>query len=142
MGTPVEGMNPETRDMVMEAIKVGYRHIDTAGGYGNEEAVGAAIRASKVPREELFVTTKLPYVTYSIVTADDSNENHHNVAEAFEKSFNNLNIGYIDLYVCESTATWTDDSSSTGRWARTPKEKPCLSTSRLPTMRPGSRWNS
>ena len=53
-------MNQETYDMVTEALKVGYRHIDTAGGYGNEEAVGAAIRDSKFPREKLFVTTKLP----------------------------------------------------------------------------------
>lgn len=60
MGTPVEGMNQETYDMVVNAIKVGYRHIDTAGGYGNEQAVGAAIRDSKVPRDQLFVTTKLP----------------------------------------------------------------------------------
>jgi diketogulonate reductase-like aldo/keto reductase len=63
MGTPVEGMNQETYDMVANALKVGYRHIDTAGGYGNEEAVGAAIRASGIPREEIFVTTKLSYVS-------------------------------------------------------------------------------
>lgn len=62
MGTPVEGMNPETYDMVSQALKVGYRHIDTAGGYGNEEAVGAAVRDSGLRREEVFVTTKLPYV--------------------------------------------------------------------------------
>jgi len=87
MGTRVEGMNQETYDMVTEALKVGYRHIDTAGGYGNEEAVGAAIRDSKFHREKLFVTTKLP------------NEDHHNVAETFEKSLKNLDIGYIDLYL-------------------------------------------
>jgi diketogulonate reductase-like aldo/keto reductase len=62
MGSKVEGMNQETYDMVTTALKVGYRHIDTAGGYGNEEAVGAAIRDSGVKREDIFVTTKLPFV--------------------------------------------------------------------------------
>lgn len=60
MGTRVEGMNQETYDMVKNALRVGYRHIDTAGGYGNEEAVGAAIRDSGIPRKDIFVTTKLP----------------------------------------------------------------------------------
>jgi len=87
MGTPVEGMNQETFDMVSEALKVGYRHIDTAGGYGNEEAVGAAIRASGIPREEIFVTTKLP------------NEKHHAVKESFEGQVKKLNIEYVDLYL-------------------------------------------
>jgi glycerol 2-dehydrogenase (NADP+) len=48
--------------MVSNALKYGYRHIDTAWGYGNEEAVGKAIRESGIPREEIFVTTKLTYV--------------------------------------------------------------------------------
>lgn len=53
---------PETYEMVSNALKYGYRHIDTAWGYGNEEAVGKAIRDSGIPREEIFVTTKLTYV--------------------------------------------------------------------------------
>ena len=48
-----------TQIVVEEAIKTGYRLIDTAQVYGNEEAVGKAIKASGVPREELFITTKL-----------------------------------------------------------------------------------
>lgn len=64
MGKPVEARNEETYDMVIEALKVGYRHIDTASGYGNEEAVGKAVRDSGVPREEIFVVTKLPSVFY------------------------------------------------------------------------------
>ena len=43
----------------MDAIAAGYRHIDTAAGYGNEESVGRAIKESNVPREELFITSKL-----------------------------------------------------------------------------------
>ena len=44
---------------VLTAFEAGYRHIDTASLYGNEESVGAAVRASGIPREEIFVTTKL-----------------------------------------------------------------------------------
>jgi diketogulonate reductase-like aldo/keto reductase len=56
-------------------------------GYGNEEAVGKAIRESGIPREKFFVTTKLKQV------------DHGRVAEAFEESLKLLNIDYIDLYI-------------------------------------------
>ena len=58
LGTwPLTGQ--ESTDMVTTAIDNGYRHIDTAQKYGNEDAVGRAIRAVSVPRDELFITTKL-----------------------------------------------------------------------------------
>jgi len=85
MGSP--GGGEEAYKMVSDALKLGYRHIDTAMGYGNEEAVGRAIRDSGVPRSELFVTTKL------------TNLHHHRVVEGFEGSLKNLDIGYIDLYL-------------------------------------------
>ncbi|KAI8371742.1 NADP-dependent oxidoreductase domain-containing protein [Radiomyces spectabilis] len=74
---------------VLAALKAGYRHIDTAWIYGNEKEVGQAIRDSGVPREELFVTTKL------------WNNMHRpeNVEKALQESLNNLQIGYIDLYL-------------------------------------------
>lgn len=56
-------------------------------GYGNEEAVGRAIKESSIPREEIFVTTKL------------GGSYHGRVAEAFENSLKELDLGYIDLYV-------------------------------------------
>ena len=49
----------ETEQAVATALEVGYRHIDTAASYGNEEAVGRAVRSSGIPRDELFITTKL-----------------------------------------------------------------------------------
>ena len=49
----------KTEELVTEALKVGYRHIDTAAIYGNEEGVGRAIAKSGIPREELFIATKL-----------------------------------------------------------------------------------
>jgi len=81
------GGGKDTEKMVETALKVGYRHFDTAMGYGNEEAVGNAIRASGIPREEIFVTTKLP------------GEYHDRVQEGFEASLKALDIGYIDLFL-------------------------------------------
>lgn len=74
---------------VEEAIKTGYRLIDTAEAYGNEEAVGKAIKASGVPREELFITTK----------AFIQHINYEGVKEAFEGSLRKLDTDYIDLYL-------------------------------------------
>lgn len=74
---------------VEEAIKTGYRLIDTAEVYGNEEAVGKAIKASGVPREELFITTK----------AFIQHINYEGAKEAFEESLRKLDLDYIDLYL-------------------------------------------
>ncbi|KAI7851332.1 NADP-dependent oxidoreductase domain-containing protein [Circinella umbellata] len=74
---------------VLTAIKTGYRHIDTALVYGNEKEVGAAIKDSGVPREQLFVTTKL------------WNNSHRPdlVSKALETSLANLQLNYLDLYL-------------------------------------------
>lgn len=74
---------------VTEAIKTGYRLIDTAAAYFNEEAVGAAIRKSGVPREELFITTKL--------WVQDAG--YENAKKAFQTSLDKLGLEYIDLYL-------------------------------------------
>ncbi|KAM9920396.1 hypothetical protein OXX59_007253 [Metschnikowia pulcherrima] len=74
-------------DAVTLALKAGYRHIDTAFGYGNEVAIGQAIRDSDVARSEIFVTTKMAPI--------DS----LNPAIALEKSLKNLDLEYVDLYL-------------------------------------------
>ena len=51
--------NARVKDVVLTALRYGYRHIDTAAAYGNEKVIGLAIRESQVPRQELFITTKL-----------------------------------------------------------------------------------
>lgn len=79
----------ECEKAVVEAIETGYRLIDTASSYGNEEAVGNAIRKSDVPREELFITTKLWI----------QDAGYENTLEAFEKSLNKLQLEYLDLYL-------------------------------------------
>ncbi len=79
----------ECETSVLDAINAGYRLIDTAAAYGNEQAVGKAIKRSGVAREELFVTTKL-------WVADVSYEK---AKKAFEKSLKNLDLDYLDLYL-------------------------------------------
>ena len=74
---------------VLDAIDVGYRLIDTAAAYMNEQAVGAAIAKSGVPREELFITTKL--------WVQDAS--YEGAKRAIETSLNNLGLDYLDLYL-------------------------------------------
>lgn len=74
---------------VLDAISVGYRLIDTAASYGNEEAVGHAIRKCGVPREELFITTKLWI----------SDTSYEGAKKAFQKSLDKLGLDYMDLYL-------------------------------------------
>lgn len=72
---------------VLAALEAGYRHIDTAAMYGNEESVGAAVRTSGIPRENIFVTTKL------------WNSDHGNPERALETSLRKLKMDYVDLYL-------------------------------------------
>jgi 2,5-diketo-D-gluconate reductase A len=77
------------QESVTEALRVGYRLVDTAARYGNEEAVGKAIRESGVPRAELFVTTKL--------WVQDAG--YERTKRGFERSLENLQLDYLDLYL-------------------------------------------
>lgn len=79
----------ETEAAVSTALEVGYRLIDTAASYGNEEAVGRAVRASGIPRDEIFVTTKL----WIQVPGED------NARAAFERSLERVGLDYVDLYL-------------------------------------------
>src|SRR6185436_18043833 len=80
---------PTTRDAVLTALELGYRHIDTARIYGNEADVGEALRASGVPRGEVFVTTKL------------WNDDHGYDAalRALDGSLGRLGLDYVDVYL-------------------------------------------
>ena len=79
----------ECERAVRDAIEVGYRLIDIAASYLNEEAVGRALKNSGIPREHLFVTTKL--------WNDD--QGHGNALSAFEHSIERLDLEYVDLYL-------------------------------------------
>ena len=80
---------PEVENAVRAAIDFGYRHIDTAAIYGNEEGTGKAVRDSGIARENMFITTKVW----------NSAQREGKVREAFEESLRKLDLGYIDLYL-------------------------------------------
>ena len=88
LGFGVFQVPPEdTQRIVEDALEAGYRHIDTAAAYRNEAAVGAAIAASGIPRQEIFITTKL------------RNGEQGTAFEAFQNSRKALGIDYVDLYL-------------------------------------------
>jgi 2,5-diketo-D-gluconate reductase A len=83
----------ETEQAVSAALEVGYRHIDTAAAYGNEREVGRAVKKSGIPRDEIFVVTKLW----------NADQGYDSTMKAFEKSAKRLGLsgegGYLDLYL-------------------------------------------
>ena len=90
LGFGVFQVPPEdTQRAVEEALAVGYRHIDTAAAYRNERGVAAAIAASGIPREEIFVTTKLW----------NSEQGLDSTLAAFEQSLEELDTDHVDLYL-------------------------------------------
>ena len=80
----------DTEKAVLEALKAGYRLLDTAAVYGNEAGVGRAIKASSIPREEIFVTTKLWI---------QRENGYENTQKALENSLTRLGLDYVDLYL-------------------------------------------
>jgi 2,5-diketo-D-gluconate reductase A len=75
--------------VVAEALRVGYRHIDTAQGYGNEQGVGEGVRRSGLHRDELFITTKL----------HNDSQGHQRAIEALQRSLELLGLDQVDLYL-------------------------------------------
>ena len=87
---------------VKVALEAGYRHIDTAASYKNEESVGEAIRLSGINREEIFVTTKL----------DNPDHGYEETKAAFNASLDKLDMDYVDLYLIH----WPNPISSRHNW--------------------------
>lgn len=79
----------EAERVVTDALEVGYRHLDTAAVYGNEAGVGRAIAASGIPRDELFITTKLW----------NSDQGTRSAVDAMDLSLEKLGLDYVDLYL-------------------------------------------
>ena len=90
--------NDKVAEIVKTAVKVGYRHIDTAQAYGNEEGVGVGIKECGVPREELYITSKVQAEIKNYQDAYDS------VIESLRK----LDLDYLDLILIHSPAPWSE----------------------------------
>jgi 2,5-diketo-D-gluconate reductase A len=106
LGIGVSQVPPgETQGVVELALEAGYRHIDTAAAYGNEEGVGAALASSLLPREEYFVTSKLwsPQPDPSATVA------------AFEAGLERLGLDHVDLYLLHWPVTAGDGPVETWR---------------------------
>ena len=80
---------PEAKNSVAEALRAGYRHIDTAQGYGNEESVGQAVKESGLKREDIFITSKLT----------NSVRGYNETLSAFHESLRKLGTDYMDLFL-------------------------------------------
>ena len=88
----------DVADVVRTAVELGYRHVDTAQAYGNEVGVGEGVRTSGVPRDELFVTTKLAAEIKS----------HDEAIEAIDGSLEALGLDHVDLLLIHSPQPWAD----------------------------------
>lgn len=101
LGTWKSPASKETEAAVEHALRFGYRHIDTAAGYGNEQEVGAGINASEVPRSQIFVTTKLM-----------NNQDMRDPEKALFESLRLLDTEYIDLWLMHWPAPMTSDGKA------------------------------
>jgi diketogulonate reductase-like aldo/keto reductase len=90
LGLGVYDMHAEEAiNAVQSALETGYRLIDTAAMYENEQQIGEGIRRSNIPRDEIFLTTKV----------NNTDQGYDETLKAFEKSMKALNVGYIDMYL-------------------------------------------
>jgi diketogulonate reductase-like aldo/keto reductase len=90
--------NANAASAVNEAVKMGYRHLDTAQAYGNEEGVGDGIRTSGISRDELFVTTKLAAEVKS----------YEKAVEAIDGSLETMGLDHLDLMIIHSPQPWRE----------------------------------
>ena len=98
LGTWQSKKGDEAYSSTLAALRHGYRHIDTAEGYQNESSVGKAVRDSGIPREEIFVTSKL----------ESHIKTYEGALEAFEKTMSELEFDYLDLFLIHAPWPWND----------------------------------
>ncbi|WP_270303725.1 aldo/keto reductase [Baileyella intestinalis] len=93
-------------EAVRNAVKIGYRHFDTAQAYGNERGVGEGVRTCGIPREEIFVTSK--------VAAE--NKSYESAAASIDESLKKMGLDYIDMMIIHSPQPWKDVNQSDNRY--------------------------
>lgn len=93
-------------EAVRNAVKIGYRHFDTAQAYGNERGVGEGVRTAGISREEIFVTSK--------VAAE--NKSYESAAASIDESLKKMGLDYIDMMIIHSPQPWKDVNQSDNRY--------------------------
>lgn len=96
----------KVEEAVKSAVKLGYRHIDTAQAYGNEQGVGKGIHSCDVPREQIFVTSK--------VAAEY--KNYEEAVASIDRSLANMGLDYIDMMIIHSPQPWDKVNQSEDRY--------------------------
>ena len=102
---------PETVAAIQKALELGYRHIDTAAYYQNERSVGQAVRASGLPREAVFVTSKVW----------NTDRGYESTLRAFDRTMEKLGLDYLDLYLIH----WPRPDLELEDWAKLDRETWC-----------------
>ncbi len=93
-------------EAVREALKIGYRHVDTAQAYANERGVGEGVRTAGIPRKELFVTTK--------VAAE--HKDYESAARSIDESLAAMGLDYLDMMIIHSPQPWVEVNQSDDRY--------------------------
>ena len=106
LGTWLIQPDDKAAEAVRTALELGYRHIDTAQAYGNERGVGDGIRGSGIPREQIFVTSKVEAEHKSYAAA----------AASIDESLRKLGLDYIDLMLIHSPQPWEEVNQSDNRY--------------------------
>ena len=93
-------------EAVRQAVKIGYRHIDTAQAYGNERGVGEGVRTCGIPRDKIFVTSK--------VAAE--HKTYESAANSIDETLNKMKLDYIDMMIIHSPQPWVEVNQSDNRY--------------------------
>lgn len=100
--------NEEVSSVVKQAISVGYRHIDTAQAYANEEGVGKGIQESGIQRTDIFLTTKIAA----------ENKTYESAMQSIDGSLQKLQVSYIDMLLIHSPQPWSEVNQSSNRYLK------------------------
>ena len=98
--------NDKAAEAVKQAVAVGYRHIDTAQAYGNEAGIGIGVKNCGVPREQIFITSKVAAEHKSYETA----------AESIDETLNTMGLSYLDMMIIHSPQPWAEVNQSENRY--------------------------